>query len=338
MDIVDKIILKLIDSGEPHVASAAASHLGLSRQAISARIRRMEGEQLVSSHGRGRGRSYSLPPILSVRKSYKREGLDEFHVWRESVSPLLADLPKNVLDICSYGVTEMVNNAVDHSEGTDVVVRIQRTALAVTVRVSDNGEGIFHRLQRLLGLYDAREAILELAKGKLTTDPARHTGEGVFFSSRVFDRFSILSRNLFFSHDSRREDWLIDGDDDTPGTMVAMELANDSPRILREVFSQFAEPDDFSFAKTIVPVRLAQHEGESLVSRSQAKRLTNRFDRFKTVVLDFGSVEEIGQSFADEIFRVFLSSHPSIALIPINMTDAVRNMVSRAYSNVKTDG
>ncbi|WP_291994398.1 DUF4325 domain-containing protein [Candidatus Accumulibacter sp. ACC003] len=332
MDIVDKLILKIIASGEPHVASAAAGRLGLSRQTIAARLRRLADAQLIEGSGRGRGRCYALVPILSVSKARPREGIDEFRVWQEDVAPLLADLPENVVDICRYGVTEMVNNAVDHSEGSEVIVRLQRTALTTTIRVSDDGEGIFHRLQRLLGFYDPREAILELAKGKLTTDPERHSGEGVFFTSRVFDRFSILSRNLFFSHDSDRDDWLIDVDDDSPGTFVTMELANDSKRTTKEIFDQFAEPDEYSFAKTVVPVRLAQHEGEKLVSRSQARRLAQRFDKFKTVVLDFTAVEAIGQAFADEIFRVFASSHPGLVLIPINMTEHVREMISRATS------
>lgn len=330
MDIADRRILKIIDSGVPCATTLAAEQLGLSRQSVATRLRRMAGQGIIEAEGAGRGRRYRLLPLISVRKAHPREGLDEFRVWQADVAPLCAELPANVVDIWRYGITEMVNNAVDHSEGTEVVLRIQRTALKMTVRVDDNGEGIFHRIQRLLGLYDPRESIIELAKGKLTTDPERHSGEGVFFSSRVFDQFSIRSRNLYFSHDAERDDWLIDGEDDSPGTVVKMVLANDSTRTTQAVFDQFAEPDEYTFAKTVVPVCLAQHEGEKLVSRSQAKRLTLRFDKFKTVVLDFASVAEIGQAFSDEIFRVFQAAHPEIDMTPINMTDAVKAMVGRA--------
>lgn len=330
MDTAEKLILRLIDAGNPHVASAAAEQLGLSRQTTAARLRKMVDSGTIHAEGVGRGRHYRLLPLVSVRQDYPRAGLDEFRAWQNDISPLLSDLPENVIDIWRYGVTEMVNNAVDHSEGTEVSIQVRRTALATNIIVSDNGEGIFHRIQRLIGLYDPRESILELAKGKLTTDPERHSGEGVFFSSRVFDRFSIMSRNLYFSHDAERNDWLIDGEQDMPGTTVRMILANDSTRTTREIFDSFAEPDEFTFAKTIVPVRLAQHEGEKLVSRSQAKRLTMRFEKFKTVVLDFAAVAEIGQAFSDEIFRVFQAAHPDIMMLPINMTDAVKFMVNRA--------
>lgn len=332
MDIVDKLILRIIDSGEPHVAAAASSALGISRQAVAARLRRLASESVIKASGRGPARRYALLPLLSVRKSHSLAGLDEHQVWKTDVAPLVADLAANVVAIWNYGVTEMVNNAIDHSEGKEVLLQIERNALRTTVRVCDDGEGIFHRIQRLMGLYDPRESILELAKGKLTTDPARHTGEGVFFSSKMFNRFSIMSRNLFFTNDVSNESWVIDGDEEIPGTNVAMVLDNDSTRTTSEVFEQYAAPDEFTFAKTTVPVRLAQHEGESLVSRSQAKRLTMRFERFKTVVLDFAGVEEIGQAFADQVFRVFQAAHPELEMVPIHMTESVRRMVERALS------
>ena len=111
-----------------------------------------------------------------------------------------------------------------------------------------------------------------------------------------------------------------------------MRLNNDSPRIMKEVFDQFSSPDQYTFDRTIVPVRLAIHEGEKLVSRSQAKRLTMRFERFRHVILDFNGVSEIGQAFADEVFRVFQIAHPNIAMAPVHMTKAVAEMVSRAQS------
>lgn len=334
MDIADKLILRLIDQGEPHVTGVAASELGVSRQTIATRLKRMASGHIIKAEGVGRGRRYALLPILSVRKSYPIKGLDEHRVWQTEVAPLVADLQTNAIDIWRYGVTEMINNAIDHSEGAHVVVSVERNALRTTVRVSDDGEGIFHRIQRLIGLYDPREAILELAKGKLTTDPVRHSGEGVFFSSRMFDRFSIISRNLHFTHEAASDDWLMEGEGEVTGTTVLMTLANDSARTTKVVLDEFAAPEEYSFAKTIVPVRLAQHEGEKLVSRSQAKRLTMRFERFQTVVLDFAGVEEIGQAFADEIFRVFQASHPALEMIPLNMAEGVRNMVSRAKAHV----
>jgi hypothetical protein len=81
-------------------------------------------------------------------------------------------------------------------------------------------------------------------------------------------------------------------------------------------------------------VKLAQHEGENLVSRSQAKRLVRRFERFHTIVLDFDGVAEIGQAFADELFRVFTVAHPTVAMIPMNTSREVQAMIDRVSAHL----
>lgn len=207
-----------------------------------------------------------------------------------------------------------------------------RHALYTTGWIADDGEGIFLKIQRALNLYDPRESIIELAKGKFTTDPAHHTGEGIFFSSKMFDAYDIRSGNLFFMHDEGKLDILTEREKGSHGTLVMMRVDNDSRRTSKEVFDHFSSPDEYTFDKTIVPVRLAIHEGEKLVSRSQAKRITLRFEKFRHVILDFEGVSDIGQAFADEIFRVFQNAHPDILMAPVNMTFAVNDMVNRARS------
>ena len=325
-----RTMLDAIAQNRSNVAARLAEQYGVSRQSASAWLAKLKQEGIITSSGVGRGVRYHLAMLAQVQKLYERDGLHEDRVWSEFIAPVVRDLPINVRDIWHYAVTEMVNNAIDHSGSERVTVELLRDALNTTVYIADEGEGIFLKIQRALNLYDPREAILELAKGKLTTDPANHTGEGIFFSSKVMDAFDIRSGTLHFMHDEWGADVLLERPADAPGTLVLMRLANDSGRTLKEVFDQFAAPEEYTFAKTIVPVRLAQHEGEKLVSRSQAKRLTMRFERFQTVVLDFTGVEEIGQAFADEVFRVFQQAYPATKLVPINMPLAVKQMVKRA--------
>src|SRR3990172_11641068 len=128
------------------------------------------------------------------------EKVEEDRVWRDFARPVLVDLPKNALEICHHGFTEILNNAVDHSEGTRAIVEVSPSATSVEIVVTDNGVGIFRKVQRAFALVDPRDAVLEIVKGKLTTDPRSHTGEGIFFVSRMFDSFSILSGSLFFRH------------------------------------------------------------------------------------------------------------------------------------------
>ncbi|MEO7067656.1 MAG: DUF4325 domain-containing protein [Rhodanobacter sp.] len=247
---------------------------------------------------------------------------------------MLRGLPANLVDIAHHGLTEMVNNAIDHSEGRHLQVTARRDTERVTLWVIDDGIGIFRKIARALDLPDKRLALLELAKGKFTTDPRRHTGEGVFFTSRMFDNFQIVSGDLVFDHDGAEEDDLL-YDREVPrvrrGTTVVMMISLLSERTVKQVFDEFSSgPDDYDFAKTVVPVRLAKVGDENLVSRSQAKRLMQRVDRFRCVVLDFDAVNMIGQAFADEVFRVFANDHPQVELVAIHAMPEVQQMIRRA--------
>lgn len=56
--------------------------------------------------------------------------------------------------------------------------------------------------------------------------------------------------------------------------------------------------------------------------------LSTGFERFLEVILDFDGVTEIGQAFADEIFRVFHNDYPNVHLIPVNCSDNVNRMIA----------
>jgi hypothetical protein len=233
----------------------------------------------------------------------------------------------------------MFNTAIDHSEGTLIGIDIKKTAYSTEIIVWDNGVGIFTKIKNALQLIDERHAVLELTKGKLTTDPDRHTGEGIFFSSRMFDQYSILSGEVYLSHRyDKEEDWILQNHEYQAGTYIFMTLHNNTSRTTKEIFDKFTSAEDeYGFTKTVVPVRLAQYGNEQLISRSQAKRLLARVDRFKTVLFDFSEVQTIGQAFTDEVFRVFVKQHPEIRIVPINGNEAVNQMIKRAVSGIVTD-
>ena len=198
------------------------------------------------------------------------------------------------------------------------------------VMISDDGQGIFKKIQQELGLYDERQAVLELEKGKLTTDPRRHSGEGIFFTSRMFDGFSILSGRVSFIHTrGEAEDWIFDNDTSQDGTAVFMDLKHNTSRTTQEVFARFTSGEEYAFTKTVIPVRLAKYGDEQLISRSQAKRLLARTDKFKVVLLEFDKVDTIGQAFADEVFRGFANDHPDMELFAVAANTAVARMIRR---------
>jgi biotin operon repressor/anti-sigma regulatory factor (Ser/Thr protein kinase) len=325
----------LVDNIEAHptdVVRLAAEKFGCSRQAVHKHMQRLIAEGAVVVSGTTRSRRYALAPLLQWEQQYALgSGISEDAVWRNDVAPRLGKLPENVLSIWHYGFTEMLNNVIDHSGASRVLVTLRKTAASTTVEIYDDGIGIFKKIQAALNLLDERHAVLELAKGKFTTDPANHSGEGIFFSSRMFDEFDILSGEVYFSHEfDKREDWILQRSAVRGGTLVSMKLHNHTARTIKKVFDKFTSDEDYGFTKTVVPVKLMRYGDDNLVSRSQAKRLLARFDRFKVVVLDFSGVASIGQAFADEVFRVFRSKHPDVELVPLHASSEVKRMISRA--------
>lgn len=309
-----------------------AERYGVSRVAANKYIQKLETEGWIARSGPSTHPVFSPGYRRRVSHLYRLEGLEEHVLWEKDFKPYFA-LSSTVLSIANHGFTEMVNNAIDHSGGTSVFVWMNQTDTSLQIIVSDDGIGIFEKITSSLGLPDLRQALFELSKGKLTTDPSRHSGEGVFFTSRIFDVFDIEANGLTFNHyDSTGLDWLQEKHGTFPdGTSVYMSIALESKRTLNEVYSQFTHaPEDYDFSKTIVPMKLAQFGDEQLVSRSQAKRLIARFDRFRTVILDFDGVQQVGQAFADELFRVYANEHPQVELIPRNMTEQVERMWLRS--------
>jgi STAS-like domain of unknown function (DUF4325) len=124
---------------------------------------------------------------------------------------------------------------------------------------------------------------------------------------------------------------------------VSLTLNDDGIGIFEKIksnfglFDRYANPDadDYGFSRTHVPLRLAQYGQDQLMSRSQARRVLARFERFKEVFLDFYGIESIGQAFADEIFRVYAADHPEIRLVADNANEQVTHMIGRAIAAAK---
>ena len=128
---------------------------------------------------------------------------------------------------------------------------------------------------------------------------------------------------------THEDGWLLENPDSVSGTAVSMLIAKNSHLNISDVFNEYAAPDKQpGFYKTRIPIKLMEYEGELLLSRSQAKRLITRFDTFLEVILDFQGVTEIGQAFADEVFRVFRNTHPNVHLQPINCSPIVQRMIA----------
>jgi anti-sigma regulatory factor (Ser/Thr protein kinase) len=338
--IVDKVGIHSRD-----IANLTAKKFGVTRNTINRYLDRLVAEGILHSEGQTRARVYRLRYFLDKTESFDVTPATEEHiVFRQYVEPHLEGASDNAIDICSYGVYEMVNNVRDHSTSQKCAITVKRNARRIEVYIRDYGVGIFKKIANECKLNDERESILELAKGKLTTDPAHHTGEGIFFTSRMCREFEIASGNLAYHHEmSDDNDILIQTDDlhdSINGTLVFLEIDANPNYTSVDIFRQYEEQSDGvgHFQKTHVPVKLALYGNEQLISRSQARRVLARFNKFTEVMLDFKDVPRVGPAFVDEIFRVFRRQNPDVKIIPIRMNDEVRETITRAMRNGDASG
>ncbi len=336
---IRRYIIEHLQRGDgSDLAVVVAGRFKISRQAAGRHIAKLVAEGVLQPRGKTRSKTYNLVTLFKVAKEYSTEGLEEHIPWMTEVRPCLTDMPENVMQICSYVFTEILNNAIDHSASTKVRITCTMNAATINIQIMDQGVGIFKKIKEELQLADERQAILELTKGKFTTDRKRHSGEGIFFSSRAVDEFLIWSHDLCFKHVEEEDDWLHSTEGKYfDGTLVDMTISKTSGRSLKEMFARFQRsPDDLTFSKTHVPIKLAQL-GSELMSRSQARRVMSRLEGFDEVMLDFTDVVVIGQAFADEIFRVFANEHPSVQILHRGATDFVGLMIQRAKDGAKRD-
>jgi anti-sigma regulatory factor (Ser/Thr protein kinase) len=321
-----------------NIVAKAAEAFSCSRTTVHRHLNRLIRDGKIIKSGTTRQAKYFLKTEKNKELHISLEpGVEEHKVWDENFKADFETIPKNVQEICEYGFLEMLNNAIDHSKGTELEIGTEWEPNLIEITICDDGTGIFRKIKNALNLEDERESALHLSKGKFTTDQDNHTGEGIFFTSRAFDDFRIISSGMAYIRNNREQDWFIEMAENSKlaGTEVRMTISLDSKIKMQEVYSEFSEEDSDGcrkFDKTHILVELSKLGDERYVSRSQARRICLGLEKFKRIVLDFKNISTVGQGFVDEVFRVFQSKHPQIKIEYVNANDDVRFMIERGLT------
>ena len=325
---IKEFLLKTISIGE-NPYKAMENNFEISRQTVSKYLNELVEKNYITKNSKG---NYAINFYIFESKTYKNKNLEEDIVYDELIKKYEIDKKNNVKHILVYAFTEMLNNAIEHSEGTEISIYYTENYFNIFVTIKDNGIGIFKKIVRDHNLKNENEAIFELKKGKLTSDAQNHSGEGIFFTSKVVDYFLISSFNKTFSSGSDEYFYNIEENKEKciKGTEVILILNKNTERTTKEIFDEYTS-DDFVFNKTKITVHLAKdYLGHDFVSRSLAKRILMNVEKFKIIILDFENIDNIGQGFADEVFRVFKNKNPDITIVPINMNEEIEFMINRA--------
>lgn len=324
-------ILDKISKGTQSLSKIVAETFGISTNTVHTYLNELIENGIIEKQTRGK---YAL---VSTTNEYTfKRSLGEFKSdtipYDVCLEKEIKHLSDNVRRIWSYGLSEMVNNVIDHSNAENMKVYIVQNYLTTSVLLADDGVGIFEKIKNHFGYSSLDEAICELFKGKLTTDETNHSGEGIFFTSKMMDAFLISSSGKIFTTTKFDDIDIMDMDANLKGTCVFMSLSNFTHKTPKEIFDQYSDVDG-SFVTTKIPLK--NIFDASPVSRSQAKRVCNRLEKFTEAILDFDEIEWVGQGFAHQIFVVFQNAHPEISIIPLNMNESVESMYNHVVNTDK---
>ena len=322
----------------PWITAAALQHgarlpehlmqrLGIPKRAANAQLKALVAAQWLQRTGQGRAARYAPGALRQVVQRYPLATLQEDLPWRQDFAPCF-DLPPEVERLVRHAFTELLNNAVDHSGGSAVTVSLRQTPQQAQLLVSDDGCGIFDRIAQGFGIQDPRLALLELSKGKLTSDPAAHCGHGLYFTARLADVMCLHANRVGFQRRAwEAQPWRDSYAAVQGGTSVYVAIALDTPRRLEQVLGGYSlQPGGYAFERTEVPLQLLAQD-QVLASRAEARRAVARLDMFRRADINFSGIRDIGQGFADEMFRVFRRRHPGVELVPRGMAPQVAAMV-----------
>jgi anti-sigma regulatory factor (Ser/Thr protein kinase) len=299
---------------------------GLTRRSAGRVLRRLEQANWLVRAGTARRPVHGPGLLRQVVHQYALAGLQEDQPWAHDFAPCFA-LPATVQRMVEHGFQELLNNAIDHSEGERVTVSMRQTPSHIQLLVSDDGRGIFDKVGALVELNDAAQAMLQLSRGRLTSAPQRHRGHGLFFTARLADVFGLHANGTGFQR-------LADGDWQRAaplvqrGTSAFVGIALETRRTLDDVLTRHSlDQRGYGLESTQLPLQLIQSERITLDSRAQARRVAQGLASFRRVEVDFARIDHIGHGFADELFRVQARELPQLEMVPINMSRRVAAML-----------
>lgn len=313
-----------------------AQRLSISRTSARNQLNKLVEAQWLQRDGVSRKAVYKPGALRQVVRRYNLDGLQEDLPWSQDFAGRF-ELKANVARIAQHVFTELLNNAIDHSGGASVTVSMRQTPTQLQLLVSDDGRGVFQTVAERFQITDPTVAMLELAKGKLTSQPQAHTGRGLFFSAKLADIFDLHANDTAFQQREWQRDqwWQRSRPACRVGTSVYVAICVDTERTLDQVLHRYSlDGAGYGFERTVVPLKLITQEQSGLESRAQARRVASRLAQFRRVELDFEGLADVGHGFTDELFRVFGAQHPELQLVPVNMAPRVAAMIGSVRETV----
>lgn len=338
MDIRKFILQKLAENEEIKTAEIIKAS-GFSREYVNRFLKALQKEGKIVRIGKANKTKYVKAQKSALIKSRKQIRSINLRLHSRNLSEdtildkikaetgVFLGIAKNIESIASYAFTEMLNNAIEHSRSQNIIAKIEKNADSIQFEINDQGIGIFNNITQKKKLKNHLEAIQDLLKGKQSTAPKEHSGEGIFFTSKAADVLTVQSSQKRLIFNNIINDIFIHDVKNTPGTRISFKISLTSKQNLDEIFKKYSV-GLYDFGRTKIVVKLFAIDTD-YISRSQARRIISGLEKFQQIILDFKGVKTIGQAFVDEIFRVWQSRFPQIKISRQNANENIEFMIKR---------
>ena len=143
-DQIKNYILDKIDAGDDDYIEKASNAYNISDKTVYRYLREMVEDGILIKNKRQYRLSYE-----EFRYDIKRaeaEELGEDLVYTQNILKHVEALKTNVRSIWDYGFTEIMNNAIDHSEADDIQILVRKYPLRISMAIIDDGIGISEKL------------------------------------------------------------------------------------------------------------------------------------------------------------------------------------------------
>lgn len=311
------------------LADALAARSGRSRAAAQRLLGRLVEAQWLERSGSRRRPLYRPGALRQVVRRYALAGLEEDRPWAQDFAAALA-LPADVARMLRHALSELLNNAIEHSGGRTVTVSMRRSALQAQLLVADDGRGAFDTIRAACAIDDPAQAMFEIAKGRLTTRPAGHGGRGLYHTAALADVFDLHANGRGWRRIAAEADadgcsarWQPVRTPSGAGTTVYVAVALDTARTLDQALRTGSREGCRGWIDHArLPLRLLAEDGV-LESRALARRVGWRLEHCAAATLDYAGITDVGPAFADEIGRVLPQRLPGLQWQRVNATPAV---------------
>lgn len=334
---IKDIIINKINSNRVVKSSDIVKETGFSRVYVNRAFRELIAANIIKRIGKANNTCYVLfnSVIKTNEVSYilNNTNLDEDNILSKALIDFnnLVNLNANVLKIFKFAFAEMLNNAIEHSKAKKIKINISINNDILSFDIDDNGIGIFNNIIKKFKFNKVDDAIEFILKGKKTTAKEKHSGQGIFFTSKMADKFIIFANDRKVVFDNNINDISLISHRSRKGTKIRFEININSKKQTIDIFNKYSDTESFKFNKTDIAVKLYEYNKNGMfISRSEARRILIGVEDFDVIVLDFKNIDAVGQGFADQIFRIFRKENPDKTIEFKNTNKDVEFMIKRA--------